>query len=100
MFSPLPILCYAAPLTASPQVIDFHATWSVPNAHREQKSMLTMIRCGPCHAIAPHFEALSKKHTNVNFLKCDVDEAKEVASLYKVTAMYVSPPPFRSFASF
>ncbi|KIM79770.1 hypothetical protein PILCRDRAFT_822949 [Piloderma croceum F 1598] len=51
-------------------VIDFHAAW-----------------CGPCHAIAPHFEALSKKHTNVNFLKCDVDEAKDVASLYKVSAM-------------
>jgi thioredoxin 1 len=51
-------------------VIDFHATW-----------------CGPCHAIAPHFESLSAKHTNVNFLKCDVDEARDVAALYKVSAM-------------
>jgi len=51
-------------------VIDFHATW-----------------CGPCHAIAPHFESLSTKHTNVNFLKCDVDEAKDVAALYRVSAM-------------
>ncbi|THH18411.1 hypothetical protein EW146_g2576 [Bondarzewia mesenterica] len=51
-------------------VIDFHASW-----------------CGPCHAIAPTFEALSKKYTNVNFLKCDVDAAKEVASQYSVTAM-------------
>jgi len=51
-------------------VIDFHATW-----------------CGPCHAIAPTFEQLSKQYTNANFLKCDVDEAKDVAALYKVAAM-------------
>ncbi|EPQ60354.1 thioredoxin-domain-containing protein [Gloeophyllum trabeum ATCC 11539] len=51
-------------------VIDFHATW-----------------CGPCHAIAPTFEALSKQYKNVNFLKCDVDAAKDVASLYRVGAM-------------
>ncbi|KAJ7492485.1 thioredoxin-domain-containing protein [Mycena latifolia] len=51
-------------------VIDFHATW-----------------CGPCHAIAPIFEALSKQYKNVNFFKCDVDAAKDVASLYRVSAM-------------
>ncbi|KAF5368334.1 hypothetical protein D9758_002223 [Tetrapyrgos nigripes] len=51
-------------------VIDFHATW-----------------CGPCHAIAPTFESLSQQYKNVNFLKCDVDAAKDVAGLYKVTAM-------------
>ncbi|KAJ7103384.1 thioredoxin-domain-containing protein [Mycena belliarum] len=44
-------------------------------------------RCGPCHAIAPTFEALSKQYTNVNFFKCDVDAAKDVASLYRVSAM-------------
>ncbi|KAJ7619168.1 thioredoxin-domain-containing protein [Mycena polygramma] len=51
-------------------VIDFHATW-----------------CGPCHAIAPTFESLSKQYTNVNFFKCDVDAAKDVAELYRVTTM-------------
>ncbi|KAI0697581.1 thioredoxin-domain-containing protein [Cytidiella melzeri] len=51
-------------------VIDFHATW-----------------CGPCHMIAPTFEALSKKFTNVNFLKCDVEAVKDVASQYRVQAM-------------
>jgi len=51
-------------------VIDFHATW-----------------CSPCHAIAPAFEALSKKYSSVNFLKCDVDAATEVAKQYSVTAM-------------
>ncbi|KAJ7446512.1 thioredoxin-domain-containing protein [Mycena galericulata] len=51
-------------------VIDFHATW-----------------CGPCHAIAPTFESLSKQYRNVNFFKCDVDAAKDVAALYRVSAM-------------
>ncbi|KAL0572922.1 mitochondrial thioredoxin [Marasmius crinis-equi] len=51
-------------------VIDFHATW-----------------CGPCHAIAPTFESLSKQYKNVNFLKCDVDAAKDVAGQYRVSAM-------------
>ncbi|KAJ7040466.1 thioredoxin-domain-containing protein [Mycena alexandri] len=45
-------------------VIDFHATW-----------------CGPCHAIAPTFESLSREYKNVNFFKCDVDAAKEVAEM-------------------
>ncbi|OCH96430.1 thioredoxin-domain-containing protein [Obba rivulosa] len=51
-------------------VIDFHATW-----------------CGPCHMIAPTFEALAKQYTSVNFLKCDVDATRDVASMYRVTAM-------------
>ncbi|KAF9535691.1 thioredoxin-like protein [Crepidotus variabilis] len=51
-------------------VIDFHATW-----------------CGPCHAIAPTFETLSKQYAGVNFLKCDVDQAPDVAKRYTVSAM-------------
>ena len=44
-------------------------------------------RCGPCHAIAPKFESLSKQYPNVNFFKCNVDTAKDVASKYRVSAM-------------
>jgi len=51
-------------------VIDFHATW-----------------CGPCHQIAPVFESLAKQYGTVNFLKCDVDAAKDVSQLYAVSAM-------------
>ena len=45
-------------------------------------------RCGPCHAIAPTFEALSRQYNNVNFLKCDVDAARDVAGKYGISAMY------------
>jgi len=51
-------------------VVDFHATW-----------------CGPCHAIAPAYEALSRQYLSVNFLKCDVDAAQDVARRYAVSAM-------------
>lgn len=47
-------------------------------------------RCGPCRVIAPVFEKLAKQHTDVNFLKCDVDAVQEIAQTYRVTAMYVA----------
>lgn len=37
--------------------------------------------------IAPTFEALAKQFPDVNFLKCDVDTAKDVAAAYRVAAM-------------
>ncbi|KAF8640385.1 hypothetical protein AX17_000055 [Amanita inopinata Kibby_2008] len=37
--------------------------------------------------IAPVFEALAKQYRNVNFLKCDVDAARDVASRYSISAM-------------
>ncbi|KAK4701405.1 thioredoxin 1, partial [Phenoliferia sp. Uapishka_3] len=52
-------------------VIDFHATW-----------------CGPCHAIAPKFESLSKEYrTQATFCKVDVDKAADIAKEYSVRAM-------------
>jgi len=53
----------------------------------EHSDVLMYFRCGPCHMIAPAFEALSKKYTNVNFLKCDVDAARDVAARYSISAM-------------
>lgn len=70
------------------QVIDFHASWCVSHLQPSHVSIEDLEnRCSPCHAIAPTFEALSKKYTNVNFLKCDVDAARDVASQYSVSAM-------------
>lgn len=39
------------------------------------------------HAIAPRYEAFSKKYTNVVFTKCDVDAAQPVAAKFSVSAM-------------
>ncbi|KAJ3070310.1 Hsp90 cochaperone [Podochytrium sp. JEL0797] len=56
--------------SANLTVVDFTATW-----------------CGPCKAVAPRFEALAAQFPNVTFLKVDVDEMKEIAQRYEVTAM-------------
>ncbi|KAJ3003097.1 UNVERIFIED_CONTAM: hypothetical protein HDU68_005883, partial [Siphonaria sp. JEL0065] len=51
-------------------VVDFTATW-----------------CGPCKQIAPRFETLASQYPDANFLKVDVDELKEIAGRYQVSAM-------------
>ncbi|GLJ26486.1 hypothetical protein SUGI_0511590 [Cryptomeria japonica] len=51
-------------------VVDFTATW-----------------CGPCRIISPVFVELSKKYTNVVFLKVDVDELQDVTAEWEVQAM-------------
>jgi thioredoxin 1 len=48
---------------------------------------LFIRRCGPCRAIAPIFETLSEKYTNVVFVKVDVDELADVASKCGIRAM-------------
>lgn len=42
---------------------------------------------GPCKAIAPFFEELSKKYTGAKFLKVDVDELEDVSAHAGVSAM-------------
>eukprot|EP01112_Ceratiomyxa_fruticulosa_P021499 TRINITY_DN7587_c0_g1_i2.p1 TRINITY_DN7587_c0_g1~~TRINITY_DN7587_c0_g1_i2.p1 ORF type:complete len:677 (-),score=165.58 TRINITY_DN7587_c0_g1_i2:116-2146(-) len=51
-------------------VVDFSAIW-----------------CGPCKAIAPVFEKMAKNYPAAVFLKIDVDQLKETASRYKVSAL-------------
>jgi thioredoxin len=57
-------------------ICDFTATW-----------------CGPCKAIAPVFDDLSKRYTSVAFVKVDIDQFQELASQYKVQAV----PSFKLF---
>ncbi|XP_047940779.1 thioredoxin H2-like [Salvia hispanica] len=51
-------------------VVDFTATW-----------------CGPCKFMAPAFDAMSAKYTDVDFVKIDVDELADVAREFAVQAM-------------
>ncbi|KAI1087585.1 thioredoxin domain-containing protein [Rostrohypoxylon terebratum] len=46
--------------------------------------------CGPCKAIAPHYEALAKQHSAAGvlaFAKVDVDRAQDAARAFGVSAM-------------
>lgn len=51
-------------------VVDFYADW-----------------CGPCKQMAPLFEELSEKHSDVDFCKMNIDENMEIAKKYKVMSI-------------
>ena len=55
-----------------PIILDFFATW-----------------CGPCVALTPILEELSKKYNNVEFYKIDVDneDCNDICTLYKINCM-------------
>ncbi len=60
-----------------PIVIDFWAVW-----------------CGPCRAVAPHFQSLAQEYAGrVRFGKCDVDANQEIAARYDVRGV----PMFLAF---
>ena len=47
-----------------PVVLDFYAVW-----------------CGPCRALAPHFDALAEENNGkANFFKVDIEEAEQTAA--------------------
>ena len=51
-------------------VIDFFADW-----------------CGPCKKIAPEYEKLSQKYSDIVFLKIDADESGKLAESFNINAL-------------
>lgn len=51
-------------------LVDFYASW-----------------CSPCKAVAPFFEELKNKYSNVTFLKCNIDDNREIALKYKIESI-------------
>lgn len=49
--------------------------------------------CGPCRVISPVFENLAQEHTDITFLKVDVDNAAEISAEVGIRAM----PTFYTF---
>lgn len=50
--------------------VDFWATW-----------------CGPCRAFGPIFEEASNAHTDITFVKVDVDQCPDLAAAASVRAV-------------
>ena len=63
-------------------VIDFYASW-----------------CGPCKMLAPIFENVAATTQNVKFVKVNVDEATELASLFGIqsipTMIYIKEKKYK-----
>ena len=58
-----------------------------PHEHAPSPSPPSTYRCGPCKQIAPAFEALAAEHSDVVFIKVDVDELEDIAEQFNVSAM-------------
>ena len=51
-------------------MVDFYANW-----------------CGPCRMLSPVLEELEEENDNISIAKVDVDEARELAMKYKISAI-------------
>jgi thioredoxin 1 len=51
-------------------IVDFYANW-----------------CGPCRMLSPVLEELEEENDNISIAKVDVDEARELAMQYKISAI-------------
>ncbi len=51
-------------------VVDFWASW-----------------CPPCLMFAPVFEKVSQEFPNIKFVKCNIDESREIAGRYGVMSI-------------
>ena len=61
---------FAADVSSGITIVDFWAPW-----------------CGPCRAFAPVFEAASKRHDTVTFLKVNTDAEGELATTFQIRSI-------------
>lgn len=50
-------------------------------------SFFVYYRCPPCRQIAPVFEALARQHSDIVFIKVDVDKVPTIKAILGVWAM-------------
>ena len=51
-------------------VVDFYTDW-----------------CPPCKMLAPVFEQVAQQNQNINFAKCNTEEAMELAAQYNISSI-------------
>jgi len=51
-------------------VIDFYANW-----------------CVPCKTLEPYLEEFQKMYSNINFIKINIDNEKEMAEKYNISVL-------------
>jgi thioredoxin 1 len=59
----------------------------IVNSPENKVLYFTATWCPPCKMIAPIFEKLSKEHTNVKFVKIDIDDHADAAAEYKIRSV-------------
>ncbi len=57
-------------ISKSNTVVDFYADW-----------------CGPCKMLAPIFDEVAKEQTEINFIKVNTDDLKEIANEYGIMSI-------------
>ncbi len=60
---------------------------TMQNNHNFIANEFLVHNCGPCRAMAPVFEALSKEMKNVKFAKLNVDDNPGIASRYNIMSI-------------
>lgn len=62
-----------------------------------------MHRCGPCRAIKPVYEELSKEYEGIGFGKVDIDDNQDAAAAFQISSVptfifFNGQKPFKAFA--